>query len=755
MVNGGRGSTATSGQSADTQSTETKSANALQRIRRLPDWLIAIGVGLVTALIASIAQWRGNFFFYVGDQHEQFAPLWHVFGESLRAGTWTTLDPAGWMGGNYAAEALTGIWNPVNLANFLLMSRFDNLSLGAFVVMVEILAILGAGTYLLAREYGARRSAAAIVAVAIPVSGFTLWYEASGWPAGLMAFTWVTHFWWSARRHSRGETNPFVPFLFGFLAMTTGNPYAPLGLVVVLAAIAVELLLQREYRRLTHLVVMGACVGAVALLVFLPLLGAGDVTTRDSLAALSNDTFLVPDLGDLIAGSSPTYLPSMSTWGGRSLEFVPTTYFAWFVVPLLPWLRWRSARAQAGALTSVFVVGGFYLLATLAPSNLWLFRWPVRLVEYLYLAGGVLFAVVLSAGLATDHVRRRVIATAALVAVGFYLAWAVRPDQWAIHLWGLLVVALLVTALLFAYRRRGLPAAAAVTVLGTAAVLFLQSSTMPARVDDSAAPVYPAYDLSRIRAGTDDYRGTVLQIAELAGVGTEQMRTGELLFGNLPRAAGVKSVASYTGMGFVDFAEQLCMDYRGATCRDAYFRLWEPADPQTDAPLVDVMGVSTLVLQRSLLPDVAAQGPPPGWHVAYDTPVRTVWIRDEVLPEAGRMTWASPGVTARTEESASQREVVRYQAEEPGRVAFARLAWPGYTATVDGRPAELVPNSSGLLTVAVPAGEHTLEVDYETPGLRLGFLAFFAALATVLVQTVLWFWRRPSRSANTGVSGRS
>ncbi|TQF74842.1 hypothetical protein FK531_01820 [Rhodococcus spelaei] len=740
----------TSGNTAQTNGAAT---GIVQRCRRLPDWLIALAVGLLTALIATIAQWRGHFFYYVGDQHEQFAPLWHVFGTSLRAGQWPTMDPAGWMGGNYAAEALTGIWNPVNLLNFMLVSHFDNLSLAAFVVMVEMLAILGAGVYLLAREYGSRRAAAVIVATALPVSGFTLWYEASGWPAGLMAFTWVTHFWWSARRHSRGAMNPFVPFLFGALAMTTGNPYAPLGLVVVLAAIAVELAVRRRYVRLAHLVVLGACVGAVALLVFLPLLGTSEVTTRESLAALSNDTFLVPDVGDLVTGSVPTYLPSMSTWAGGRLESVPTTYFAWFLVPLLPWLRWRTARARAGALTSLFGVGGFYLLATLAPSNLWLFRWPVRLVEYLYLAVGVLFAVALSAGLARDNVRRRAGATAALVVVGFYLGWAVRPDEFPVHALGLLVVAALLAALLVAYRRGGLPTAAVVAVVGTAAVLFMQASSFPASATDGGKS-YPAYDLNRIAAGTADYRGTVLQIAALENTSSEDMRRGEILFGNLPRAAGIQSVASYTGMGFVDFAKELCMDYRGATCRDAFDRVWRPADASTPAPLIDVMGVSTLVLQRSLLPEAAAAEPPPGWHRAYDTPVRAVWIRDEVLPADSRLTWTSPGVEARTAEYAPQREAVHYTAAEPGRIAFARLAWPGYTATVDGRDVELAQGPAGLLAVDVPAGEHTLVVEFATPGLRLGFAALVGAVLAALVQTAVWFWRRPTRSPRRGGTAR-
>ena len=111
-----------------------------------------------------------------------------------------------------------------------------------------------------------------------------------------------------------------MPFLFGFLAMTTGNPYAALGMVIVLAAIGLELVVQRRFARLAHLVLMGACVGVVALLVFLPLLGTSDVSARQQLANIANDTFLVPDLGDLAASSSPTYLPSITNWNGAVLE---------------------------------------------------------------------------------------------------------------------------------------------------------------------------------------------------------------------------------------------------------------------------------------------------------------------------------------------------------------------------------------------------------------------------------------------------
>ncbi len=725
-------------------------ARLLARLARgAPEWLVTAGAGVLAALLGAIAQWRGTFFFYVGDNPESFIPVWHEVGAALREGQWLVFDPTAWTGGNLVGEAAYGVFNPVTLANTVLVSFFDDLSLAAFTVMVEFLAILAMGTFLLAREYGAGRVPAVLVAVAIPFSGFTLWYEASGWPAGLMAFTWVTHFWWSARRHARGRLIPLVPFLFGFLAMTTGNPYAALGLVVVLGGIGVELLLQRRFARLAHLTVMGACVGLVALLVFLPLLGTSSVSARQQLANLANDTFLVPDLGDLAGASSPTYLPSITNWNGALLEQLPSTYLAWFVLPLLPWLRWGALRGRGASLTSLGVVGGAYFLATLGPSNLWLFRWPVRLIEYLYLAVAVIFAVALSAGLATDRVRFRALASGAIVVLGGYLAWAVQPGQYRVHAAGVVVVAGLVALAVLAGRRRGMAALGAVVVVGTAGILTLQTSVFPP-IPEGQTPHYPPYDLSDMTAGTAGYEGTVLQLARLDGVTTGQKRAGELLFGNLPRATGVESVVSYSGIGFLEFNERLCIDYRGVTCPEAFDRLFSPTGEGVPVRLIDALRVSTLVIQRSLLPEAAQDTPQSGWRVLDRTPVRTVWVREQPLEGEGRVSWASPGVEVLADSASPRRESVRYRADGPGKVVFARLAWPGYTATVDGRPVDVEDGPAGLVTVDVSAGTGTLELRHATPGLQPGVLAASGAAAAVLAQSGLWLWQRRRSQARRG-----
>jgi hypothetical protein len=283
-------------------------------------------------------------------------------------------------------------------------------------------------------------------------------------------------------------------------------------------------------------------------------------------------------------------------------------------------------------------------------------------------------------------------------------------------------------------------------VAGTVGVLVLQTSALPL----AAGPrVAPAYDLGSMTAGTTEYEGTVLQLAALADAASQQMQTGQILFGNLARAVTPDTVTSYSGIGFQEFQQELCMDYRGAVCPEAFDRLWQPAGSGVDAPLVDALGVSTLVVQRSLRPDVADRTPPPGWQVADRTPVRTIWVRDQPLDGAGRLSWSSPGVRVQADSGAPQREVVRYDAGTPGRVLFARLAWPGYTASVDGRPVDTVDGPAGLLVVDLPAGQHTLDLSYRSPGLRVGAVAAAAAGACALVQAVGWSWRRRRTVART------
>ncbi|WP_208613742.1 hypothetical protein [Rhodococcus koreensis] len=720
------------------------SSTFTRSIRGVPEWAVALAVAVAAAAVATVPRIVYDRFYYGGDMLESFVPSWHRIGGELLAGRWLAVNPDAWIGGNYAGEAAYGLYNPVNLANYMLAAKFENLSVASFVIMAEFLALFALGTYLLCREYGARRGAAVLAGLTIPFSGFTLFYEAAGWPSGMMAIAWVTLFWWSALRLSRGRTNPLITFLIGALTVSMGNPYAALGAVVILLGLGIGLLVQREFFRLLVLVITGACAGTAALVTYLPLFLSVDVTTRAGSTGIFNDTFLQPQIGGPAGMSSPSYLPVIMTFGGP-VEVIPSLYLAWFVLPLLPWLPWGRIRALFASpgfrrahgrpLVSLAIITVVYFLFTFGPSNVGMFRWPIRLVEYLYLCVVIGLSLALSLGLARDRVRRRATASAVLIALGFYLAFASSPALTGRHALFTLLVAALCAIAYVAWRTLGPSGLVAALVLGTVAVTAAQVWSLTHYVDRGSR-VDPS-STSLLSAQTDRYQGTVLQLADLGDTSPEDVTAGRILFGNeIMASSAVSSINAYTGIGFTEFQEALCMDYRGAVCPGVYGALWQPVNADIPIPLIDYLRVSTLVVEHRLVPEAETAPPPPGWHVTERSDSRTVLQRDRPLPLPGRVSFASDGVRVLSSDTEAATETVRVTGSG-GTVSFARLAWPGYSATVDGEPVDATAGWHGLLEVSVPPGDHELVVTFRPPRQNLSVAAFGAATVVVLILSVV------------------
>jgi len=696
--------------------------------------LLAASIALVAVLV-KVAWPRFTWF---GDNAESFFPLWHIVGSALRDGHWLRFDPGGFAGGDIAGEAAAGIYNPVTLLNAVLVSGFDELGRASFLVMAEFLVLLGVGTQLLARAHGAARPAAFVAGLIVPFGGFTLFYDAGDWASGLMALTWVTWAWWGARRYAVGAGGPLPAVVFAGLAITVGNPYSMLGLTVVYAALAIELLVTGDRRRLAGLLVAGLCAATCALVTYLPLVVALPVTDRGAMSTISNNSYAAPSLGDLVGLSSPSLLPEFRAWTGTS-DKVPSVYLSWVVLPLLPWLRWRGLRWRDHL--GLLLATGVSLLMTIGPDQLWLFRWPIRMVEYTWVGLAVGLAVVLSRGLATGRRRVRASWSAAVVAFGFFLAWSSTPQELVRHLAVALLVAALTAALVVAGRRRGLVGVAAVVLVGTALITPLQ-----ARVFNwDGQPVVPDLDLGRasdlatVQAATATYRGTVLQVSDLFAVqDPEAVLSGHVSFGQVLAASGQPTLNRYSGIGFTDFQDALAMDYRGSVHPAGLFDRLYADLPGYDAPLIDALGVDTLVVGRAgSVPTDAL--PRPDWRVVLADQDRTVLQRVEI-PAGPQVTpGAGVSVSAAREVGAGARFTTT--ATGDSTVLLDRLAWPGYRATTsDGTVLELAKGPAGLLQVQVPQGTSAVQLDYRVPGERLGILAGLGGLLLALVHQLLW-WR--------------
>lgn len=110
-------------------------------------------------------------------------------------------------------------------------------------------------------------------------------------------------------------------------------------------------------------------------------------------------------------------------------------------------------------------------------------------------------------------------------------------------------------------------------------------------------------------------------------------------------------------------------------------------------------------------------------------PETVAWLDDgPVAPDAGHA-----GGSARIAGETSGAVRVAVRADAPGWLVLLDAWYPGWTARVNGAPAEIRRADYAFRAVRVPAGESSVRFDYEPESLRVGLLlAAFSAMALLL-----------------------
>ena len=92
------------------------------------------------------------------------------------------------------------------------------------------------------------------------------------------------------------------------------------------------------------------------------------------------------------------------------------------------------------------------------------------------------------------------------------------------------------------------------------------------------------------------------------------------------------------------------------------------------------------------------------------------------------------------------RVTIGYDLDRPALACVAIPFSQGWRATVDGEVAEILPANVMYMGVMIPEGPHTIELVYQTPGLRLGAALSLAGLAAALIADLVSLARRRRRS---------
>lgn len=120
-------------------------------------------------------------------------------------------------------------------------------------------------------------------------------------------------------------------------------------------------------------------------------------------------------------------------------------------------------------------------------------------------------------------------------------------------------------------------------------------------------------------------------------------------------------------------------------------------------------------------------------ETAFD-PRREALLETEQLPNlSGEALLPNEGASITSYEP--NRLVLETKAERPRFLVLSEISYPGWVATIDGQPATVFTADYLLRGLAIPAGQHQVELCYQAPGARKGALI---SLLTLLSLCIAW-----------------
>ncbi|MBF6467703.1 hypothetical protein IU427_21290 [Nocardia beijingensis] len=703
--------------------------------------MTALGViaGYLAVLLANARH------FFTDDTESQYTSLWVGLGRALRAGEFPVMVPEQWMSGNNTMDD-AGLFNPPQLLIDLIAPSVDNVALYATVVKLIFSIIAALGVYRVCLVYGGRPAWSAVAGIALPLSGFFLFFDEASWMTALTGTAWMVHAWAASVRYTRGLGGPIPVFVYLYLTISTQYIFPAVEAVLMLLAVAVgELVYQRKWQPVLRLTLAAGCAGLAGLLTFLPSMLSAKVTWRGT-AQINNDQFLTVPWSESLNASLPSSLPAFTSWWGY-VQPLPVTYIAWFLIPALAFIDWRRAQKAWRELSAVAIFAMMMLMWTAGPGSVGPLRWPARVLPMLAIGLLVLVCVLLGRYGTVRDPKSRGIAAGVLILLLWVRSFSADPHHVIWHVIAALALAALVAAGVWLGRTKGTAAACALTIVAMFPIAYFQV--------DAAQPTPMSWNLptkrSQAKAAFPDFAGNTIQLGDRGLLQPQDKSVegayGSLVFGNYARGLELDYVNGYTPSGHFYFGELLCMRWDGSVCPDAYRRMFAP-EPTTGRPLVDLMNMDRVVLQRALFPEAPGQPAPEGWKWAdYPGHERYIAVLERVgglvSTTNGRVTDAEKvSATSISETDTTSR--VRVSSAEGGRVVFARLGWPGYRVTLDGKTLPITTVAKSFIAVDVPAGTQNAELvlTWRPPGWKIGIAA---AVAGVLGLGVLQWLQVRSR----------
>jgi hypothetical protein len=614
---------------------------------------------------------------------------------------------------------------------------------GAFLFIVHA-AITGAGGYRLARSYGARSGPSFMVALVAGLNGWLLWWGTT-WLPGMAAFAWLPWYWLALRKQSVAGIAISL-----YLLITAGWPYAVLMAFAVAAMHAITTVMRKDWRgaiRVCGSSLLGLGLSAPAVLMLLEYF---PYTARESATTLVESMWLVP-VPALFGLVIPAFAAVWPVFAG-SLSHPAVELLGAFVplAAIAAGARREFVRRHLPELLLLAVLLVLMLLPSAGPFR-WSFRWLPLFHLILALLGALalerrtarfaLALVVLTAlaSVAFDHEPQATLLHAAIVAALCVVWWFVESD------W--------------------MPAAITVVMIFLTFATFSKRGEVPSWRYDETLLSPRVLDPARRYLAMYDMDSTLAEDAH--GRASRGIRS-EMRPGNIPMLAGVEFVNGYSPLGLAALRNVFDVDVHGPMNpqRAEIFLRYETGQNE----LLHQLGVDGLIVPEAMAkrhaPTLARNGWIPAARLGHSLVLHRERIVSPVFRAAvavrigdeqkaysaifNRRTPQLPVVLYARGDGKPQRYASRdLRIAEAGRnhtrvvfedkgpqtlLVFRRPWFPGWRATVDGKPVPVLRANMILPAVEVPADGFEVRLFYRPASLVAGLVV--AALSLLVLAGV-------------------
>lgn len=687
-------------------------------------------------------------YYYVDDTQSGAFGQWWKIGDRLLSWDWSLVNPTVWQSGNYLAEGAWGIFSPVLWIVGVGSHLVSNAVVYVTIVKVGFFVVAALGTWLLQRTFKASAALASVGAVAVVLTGFSLYVDGPSWVNGLMAWALWPLAWALTRRAVLEGKSPLLAGLASVGVVGIGYVHATLMLAVTLIATIIEAYLRRSRGAVTRAWALAVLAGLFAIVVHLPSLLIAPVTGRT--AGIGNTGLLTVNLSGLAASAVPAGSPEINFFGAL-FPGVPLLYIAWFL-PFAAFIAWRRFIPFLRTQTSLIVVFAIALAAiVLLPSDFGPLRFPVRLMPYLSVGAIVIVIVGLSVARAPVISPARYRMSAILMLGAALVALGTSPHYWKVIV-AVTVVAMVATWLSYRLLSRRLPhwlgggvplirdPLAATSLVAVVVIVISVILVIPQHV---AHPRSPLRDYGVPSVVSDLQRPLSHAVGDVIVVGAMDDGVShpdvwrETLVGNLFYLTKASVQNAYSSVYYPGYQNNVCMEYNGFTCGQLYTRLFQE-QPKTHLDLATLMGVSTVQVIKAQVPKAIWAHVPNGWQIVSDTSATRVLERKHPIAGAGGVAWSSGGteVTQLREDAMGLAFRVDQVPAGGGTVALSRIDWPGYSVT--NANIDKTPVDGFLMNLHIDASAQgkVVTVAYRSPGWQLQTLAGLLWVALMIVWIV-------------------